>query len=173
MPKLSRESRAGRVNVDVSSAVKLCYAAAFFIVVGQIMLIVEHVIEYSSRTKMDYAKYKSLDSAYLEEVWAGRRSAKTVSVFGNLFEILGWVFLWLPVSVFSDHLGKDNALGRVPPAAFGLLAVLVTVELTFNAGALSVGDWMSTWSPMGTVVSVNHTHDGVFGPIQGLEIACT
>lgn len=140
MPKLSRESRAGRVSVDVSSAIKLCYAASLLIIVGQIivgqiMLIVEHVIEVSSRTKMDYAKYKSLDSAYLEDIWAGRRSAKTVAVFGNLFEILGWVFLWLPVSVFSDHLGKDNALGRVPPAAFGLLAVLVTVELTFNAGA--------------------------------------
>ena len=172
MPKLSRESRAGRVSVDVSSAIKLCYAASLLIIVGQIMLIVEHVIEVSSRTKMDYAKYKSLDSAYLEDIWAGRRSAKTVAVFGNLFEILGWVFLWLPVSVFSDHLGKDNALGRVPPAAFGLLAVLVTVELTFNAGALSVGDWMSTWSPMGSVASINHTHDGGFGAIQSLEIAC-
>ena len=47
MPKLSRESRAGRVSVDVSSAIKLCYAASLLIIVGQIMLIVEHVIEVS------------------------------------------------------------------------------------------------------------------------------
>ena len=171
MGKLSASSRSERKTFDMRTVSKLAYGAGLFIVLGQALIIVQKFIEHSNRGKMDYEKYKELDVDVLESLWEGRRRGNFFGVFGSLFEMIGWVALWLPISVFSEHVGKRSILGRIPPAAFALLAVMVSVDMTFNAGAVGVGDYMSTWHPLTKSVAVNHTSDGGFGAIQSLEIS--
>ena len=49
---------------------------------------------------------------------------------------------------------------------FVAIAAISTVDFTFQAGTVSMTDWLATWP----VMDANHTHDGGFGALQALEL---
>ena len=78
---------------------------------------------------MDYEKYKELDVDVLESLWEGRRRGNFFGVFGSLFEMIGWVALWLPISVFKSTRSRLN----VTTVALVVAARVSLASATFPA----------------------------------------
>ena len=121
----------------------------------------------STQRRADFNSWQELDVTVLKRRWEGRIASQTPHLLAELIAAVAW-FTTLP-AVSSAALvagGNSRSATRVMYNAFVAIAAISTVDFTFQAGTVSMTDWLATWP----VMDANHTHDGGFGALQALEL---
>ena len=121
----------------------------------------------STQRRADFDSWRALDVNVLKRRWEGRIASQTPHLLAELTAAVAW-FTTLP-AVSSAALvagGNSRSATRVMYNCFVAIAAISTVDFTFQAGTVSMTDWLATWP----VMDANHTHDGGFGALQALEL---
>ena len=112
-----------------------------------------------------------LNVTNLQARWEGRRRSQAPYLMAELFGSVAWFSLIGPIACLCDLLGGESrSATKIVSSAFTAVAMLTLVDLTFQAGTISLVDWVSTWPPIRDA-DEHHASDGGFGALQALEIA--
>eukprot|EP00943_MAST-04B_sp_MAST-4B-sp1_P008631 g8631.t1 len=173
MNTLTPQSRALRkATYDTTFVVKLTKIASTLFVIAGILSIVAKIIEWQSHEKYSYKDYIELKSELLFTLWSTRRKFLGWELLVDLFEMVAWFSISIPVSLFAERFGRHDSKGKVLQAVFIIIAMFETMDMAMSAGSLSTADWIAGWPPLANkAVVTNHTYDGGFGAIQSLEIS--
>jgi len=149
------------------------FLGALLFIISAMLYIDGFSLEHKSRSEAPggMEAYQALNSTHLQVLWKGRRDAQGPYLFAELAGAVAWFSLMAPVASMCDVLGGESRSGtRIVTASFNAVAMITLVDLTFQAGTISLVDWISNW-PVVADADEAHAHDGGFGALQALEIA--
>jgi len=116
-----------------------------------------------------FNSWRELNVTHLQSRWRGRRDAKGAFLLADVSGAVAWVSLIGPVSAATQLMGGFNgrSANRVVVACFNTAALVTILDFVFQAGTVSLVDWVSTWP----VMQGAGGGDGDFTALQTLEIA--
>ena len=158
---------------DHRAASNFAFIGALLFVISALLYIDGIAIENSARVNapggMD--AYKQLNVTNLQALWAGRRAAQGAILSAEFTGALAWFSLMPPVAAFTAQLGgSSRSANGIVTSCFNGVALITLVDLTFQAGTISLVDWISSWDIIQGATE-QHARDGGFGALQSLEIA--
>ena len=164
---------ANGIGRDHRAAANFAFASALLFVLAALLYVDAFSIETHARTTAPGGMdgYKSLNATNLQFRWAARRQAQGPLLFAEFAGAVAWFSLMPSVSAMTALLGGDTrSATSVVQSSFHAVALITLVHMTFQAGTITLVDWVSTW-PIVRDASEAHAHDGGFGALQALEIA--
>ena len=153
-------------SVDYRAAFVASILAPVLMLSASLMHIISGIIQYSSRSSVDFELYKQLNATLLSEMWVARRAAEPVALIGEFIDVLAWFALIPPVLCLVEIIGRRRSTSMVVISSFFAGSISAAIALLNQAGTESVSAFMSTWSSM----DAEHHHDGGFGALQALEV---
>lgn len=120
--------------------------AAFFVFVGNLLLIIYYVVE-NNREHWDQNAYAQLEPEFLLKDWAWRRENRQLDVSGKMMSAISWVFLTAPILQVCVVLSKGGerllALHvTIVSIAMGAAITEIAAQL-MHLGAFNAADWAS------------------------------
>lgn len=161
------------IGRDHRAAANFAFAGAICFVVSSLLYIDAFAVLTTTRSTAPggFQGYQQLNTTNLQAIWEGRRSSQGAFLFAELFGALGWFSLMPPVASMTAQLGgTTRSANSIVVSSFNGVAMITLIDITFQAGTISLVDWMSSWDIIADS-SEAHAHDGGFGAIQSLEIS--
>ena len=82
------------------------------------------------------------------------------TVTTSMMVAVAWVAIMAPVSCLTELMGgSSRSANRIITSIFNAVALITLVDLTFQAGTISLVDWVNTWPIMSAAhddVSAQH-----------------
>lgn len=164
---------ANGIGADHRAAANFAFGSSALFVFAALLYIDAFSIEHNARVTAPggIEAYMQLNVTTLQARWEGRRAAQGPMLFAQFCMACAWFASMAPVSAMMAHLGgQTRSATWIVTSAFQMVAVITLLDMTFQAGTISLTDWVHSW-PMITNADGSHAADGGFGAIQALEIA--
>ena len=162
-----------RMSRDLRAVGNFAFFGATCFLISAMIYIDGYAIEYMADLEAPggFEASMRLNVTNLQARWEGRRKSQAPYLMAELFGAAGWFSLMPVISCLCELLGGETrSATKIVSSCFHAVAMLTLVDLTFQAGTISLVDWVSTWPPIRDA-DEHHAADGGFGALQALEIA--
>ena len=114
----------------------------------------------------------ALDPEILRPLWTARAAALMPYLLAEFSAALAWAMVIPTVLSTAAVMGGHRSSSTAFSGCFIACAIISLINFTYQAGTVTVTDWISTWPSMQSRNETDPTdHEGTgFGPLQALEI---